>query len=57
MGCFSSPWSAQPALQAEPEEEGRLRRLATHILPLSQWREGFELLQRAGGQVLLDLEA
>ncbi|MGI6377067.1 MAG: zinc-dependent alcohol dehydrogenase [Anaerolineae bacterium] len=59
VGCFSSPWSAwQLALQAEPEEEGRLRRLATHILPLSQWREGFELLRSGQAvKVLLDLEA
>ena len=48
----------QLALQAEPEEEARLRRLATHILPLTRWREGFELLRSGQAvKVLLDVEA
>jgi len=59
VGCFSSPPSAwQLALQAAPQEEARLRQLATHILPLSRWSEGFELLRSGRSvKVLLDLEA
>ncbi len=59
VGCFSSPASAwRLALAAEPDEEAKLRCLATHILPLAAWREGFDLLR--GGEavkVLLDMEA
>jgi threonine dehydrogenase-like Zn-dependent dehydrogenase len=59
VGCFSSPRSAwQLALQAEPQEEAKLRHLATHILPLARWQEGFELLRNGQAvKVLLDLEA
>ena len=58
VGCFSSPWGAwQLALQAEPQEEAKLRLLATHILPLAHWQEGFELLRSGRAvKVLLDLE-
>jgi len=59
VGCFSSPWGAwQLALSAEADEQDKLRRLATHILPLARWQEGFELLRSGQAvKVLLDLEA
>lgn len=59
VGCFSSPASAwRLALEAEPDEEARLYPLATHILPLRQWQEGFDLLRSGRAvKVLLDMEA
>ena len=58
-GCFSSPQGAwELALAAEPEEQAKLRLLATHVLPLGRWREGFELLRSGQAvKVLLDVEA
>jgi len=58
-GCFSSPPSSwQRALAAEVEEAAKLRKLVTRIIPLQDWREGFEMLRRGEAvKILIKLEA
>ena len=59
VGCFSSPPSSwEKALAAEAEEAPKLRKLATHILPLEQWERGFRMMQSGEAvKILVDLES
>jgi L-iditol 2-dehydrogenase len=58
-GCFSSPPSSwELALAAEREEEGKLRQLVTHILPLDAWEQGFAMMRTGEAvKILIDMEA
>jgi L-iditol 2-dehydrogenase len=59
VGCFSSPPSSwQKALAAEAEEAPKLRKLATHILPLEEWERGFASMKSGEAvKILVDMEA
>jgi threonine dehydrogenase-like Zn-dependent dehydrogenase len=59
VGCFSSPPSSwELALAAEVEEAGKLRKLATHILPLEAWERGFAMMRTGEAvKILIDMEA
>jgi threonine dehydrogenase-like Zn-dependent dehydrogenase len=58
VGCFSSPPSSwKKALDAEAEEAGKLRKLATHILSLDEWERGFAMMQSGEAvKILVDME-
>jgi L-iditol 2-dehydrogenase len=58
VGCFSSPPSSwQKALAVEAEEAAKLRKLATHILPLEAWEQGFKMMQSGEAvKILVDME-
>jgi L-iditol 2-dehydrogenase len=59
VGCFSSPPSSwQIALAAEEAESPKLRKLATHIIPLEEWEKGFAMMGSGEAvKILVDLEA
>jgi L-iditol 2-dehydrogenase len=59
FGCFSSPPSSWAlALEAAPQEQHKLRRIVTAILPLERWQEGFAMMRRGEGvKILLDMQA
>ncbi len=59
VGCFSSPPSSwQKALPVAAEEVDKLRKLVTHIIPLDEWQQGFQMLRRGDAvKILIDLEA
>ena len=58
VGCFSSPPSSwQKALAVEADEAVKLRKLVTHILPLDDWEQGFEMMHTGEAvKILVDME-
>jgi threonine dehydrogenase-like Zn-dependent dehydrogenase len=57
-GCFSSPPSSwKKALAVEAKEAGKLRKLATHILPLGEWERGFAMMRTGEAvKILIDMQ-
>jgi threonine dehydrogenase-like Zn-dependent dehydrogenase len=58
VGCFSSPPSSwEKALAVEVEEADKLRKLATHILPLEEWERGFAMMATGEAvKILIDMQ-
>jgi L-iditol 2-dehydrogenase len=58
FGCFSSPPSSwELALEAGVDEASKLRRLVSEILPLDEWKIGFDRMRRGEVvKILIDLE-
>jgi L-iditol 2-dehydrogenase len=59
VGCFSSPPSSwHKALPVAAEEADKLGKLVTHIIPLDDWQQGFQMLRRGDAvKILIDMEA
>jgi L-iditol 2-dehydrogenase len=58
LGCFSSPPSSwQKALEMEPPLSEKLHHLVTHIIPLAEWKQGFDMMQTGEAvKILVNLE-